>query len=266
VSTPFATRRGLMISALCAATFLSANFAAGQAYADGDEPMLTITGELTYRQRIALPSQAVAFVEVRAQGVDDTAQPVAQTSIDLAGKQVPIAFSIELPRVHLENGTAYQLGGGILVDGQVNWRVIDPVSIETSAEDFNAGMLMMAQQHNETPQATETQGKEALAGEWHIVKIGDDTIGPDANATLNFAADGFSGRLCNSFRGDYTVDGTTISFGQTAATLMACPDPLGRQEQALFKAFESAASFKIAEDGNLNLVDDKDQILVSAQR
>ena len=266
MSTPIATRRGLMMTALCAATFLSANFAAGQAYADGDEPMLTITGELTYRQRIALPPQAVAFVEVRAQGADDTVPPVAQTSIDLAGRQVPVAFSIELPRVHLENGTAYQLGGRILVDGQVNWRVIDPVSIETSAEDFNAGMLMMTQQPNEEPQATESQGKESLAGEWRIIKIGNDTIDADANATLNFAADGFSGRLCNSFRGDYMVDGTTISFGQTAATLMACPDPLGRQEQALFKAFESAASFKIAEDGNLNLVDDKDQILVSAQR
>ena len=266
MSTSFATRRGLIMTTLCAATFLSAGLAAGQAYADGDEPMLTITGELTYRQRIALPPQAVAFVEVRTQGADVAAPPVAQTSIDLAGRQVPVAFSIELPRAHLENGTAYQLGGGVRVDGQTNWRVIEPVSIETSAEDFDAGMLMMTQQQNEEQQAIETLGKEALSGEWHIVKVGDDMIGTDAKATLNFAADGFSGRLCNSFRGDYTVDGTTISFGQTAATLMACPDPLGRQEQALFKAFESAASFKISEDGNLNLVDDKDQILVSAQR
>lgn len=268
MSRPIATRRGFMFAALYASGLCAtALLAAGQAFADGDEPMLTVTGELTYRQRIALPPQAVAFVEIRATGDADTAQAVAQSSIDPGGRQVPVAFSIELPRAHLESGTSYQLTGGILVDGQTIWRVVDPVSIEVSTEHFDAGTLMMSQQQqNDEPQATETVGKEALAGEWRIIRVGDDTLGAEANATLNFDADGFSGRLCNSFRGDYTVDGTTISFGQTAATLMACPDPLGRQEQALFSAFESAASFKITEDGALNLLDNDDEILVSARR
>lgn len=268
MSRPTATRRGFMFatfyaSGLCAAAFL----AAGQAHADGDEPMLTVTGELSYRQRIALPPQAVAFVEIRASDAAETTQPVAQNHIKLGGRQVPVAFSLELPRAHLEDGTSYLLTGGILVGDQVNWRIAEPVRIKTSEADFDTGMLMLSQQEIEEPQAAEPAGQDALVGEWRIVKVGNDTLDAEANATLNFTADGaFSGRLCNSFRGSYTINDATISFGQAAATLMACPDPLASQERALFSAFESAASFNITESGNLNLVDDKGQMLISAQR
>lgn len=262
MSRSTATRRGFILSALCGATFLTAGLAAGNAHADGEEQMLTITGELSYRQRIALPPDAVAFVEIRADGMDAAAPAVAQTLMKLEGKQVPVTFSLEVPQAHLESGVAYLLGGGIRVDDQVNWRVAEPVRITTAAPHFNAGVLMMAQQ-----QVAEPVGQKNLAGEWRIVKVGDETLAGDANASLVFDADGaFSGRLCNSFRGTYSVDGTAISFGQTAATLMACPDPLGRQEHALFTAFESAASFEIAADGTLRLLDDKGQTLVSARR
>lgn len=262
MSRSIATRRGFILSTFCGAAFLTTGLAAGNAHADGEEPMLTITGELSYRQRIALPPEAIAFVEIRADGMDAAAPAVAQTRIELDGKQVPVPFSLELPQAHLESGVTYLLGGGILVDDQINWRVAEPVRITTAAPLFNAGMLMMAQQ-----EVAEPVRQEDLVGEWHIVKVGDETLAGDVNASLDFGTDGaFSGRLCNSFRGSYSVDGTAISFGQAAATLMACPDPLGRQERVLFSAFESAVSFEIAEDGQLRLLDDKGQTLVSARR
>lgn len=258
-----ATRRGLILTALCAATFI----AVGNAHADGDEPMLNVSGELSYRQRIALPPNAVAFVEIRESNADSETPAVAQTRIELDGRQVPVSFSLELPRAHLEDGASYLLSGGILVDDQVNWRIVEPVSIDTSASHFDAGILMLSQQEIEEPQPTEATGQEAMIGEWRILELGKDTLDTETNATLVFTADGtFSGRLCNSFSGSYTVNDATISFGQAAATLMACPEPQASQERTLFTAFESASAYRIGEDGMLALLDDKGQILLSAQR
>lgn len=256
-------RRCFMLTTICATGLAMASLA----HADGEEPMLTITGELSYFQRIALPSQAIAFVGITPDGATDETPATAETRIELGGRQVPIAFSLELPRAHMEAGTSYQLSGGVLVDGQVQWRT-EPVAIDVSKPRFDTGMLLMSQQQaEEEPAAEQPAGQEALAGEWRIVKIGEDAPAADANATLGFDSDGaFFGRLCNSFRGSYTVDGATISFGPAAATLMACPDPLAQQERQLFSAFESAATFQLGEDGKLALLDNEGRVVVSAQR
>ncbi len=260
MSKPIATRRGFMLATIAAAGLL----AAGPAHADGNEPMLTITGELSYLQRIALPPQAVAFVEVRPDGAPDDTPATAGTRMELGGRQVPVAFRLELPRAHLEAARNYSLGGGILVDGQVRWRA-EPVALDTSGASFDAGTLLMSPREAGPPAAAD--GRQALAGEWRIVKVGEHTLGPDANATIGFDADGsFSGRLCNAYRGSYTLDGETIAFGQAAATLMACPEPQGSQERALFSAFESAATYRVAEDGTLALLDGDGRTLMTAKR
>lgn len=256
------SRRVFMLTTICAAGLL----AAGPAHADGNEPMLTIAGELSYLPRIALPPQAVAFVRISPEGATDDTSATAETRIELDGRQVPVAFSLELPRAHIEDGTSYQLSGGILIDGQARWRT-GPVAIDVSAPHFDAGTLMMSQQQEDQQPAAEPAGQEALAGEWRIVRVGQHMLGDDAGATISFDAEGaFSGRLCNSYRGSYIVEGATISLGQAAATLMACPEPQASQERALFSAFESASTYRIGEDGTLALLDNEGQTLMSAQR
>lgn len=266
MSRLIASRRAFMMAILCATGLGATGLLVARAHADGNEPMLSVTGELSYLQRIALPPDAVAFVELRQIDVADDAPATAQARIELGGKQVPIPFLLEAPRAHLQPGASYQLSGGVLVDGDVRWRA-GPVAVDVSAADFDAGTLMMSQQPADEEPAAAATGQEALVGDWRIVRIGDDTLGGDVNAVLAFDDQGgFSGRLCNSFRGGYTVDGSTISFGQAAATLMACPEPLARQERELFAAFESAATFRIGDDGTLALLDDEGRALASAQR
>lgn len=260
MSRPIATRRGFMLATIAAAGLL----AAGYAHADGDEPMLTITGELSYLQRIALPQDAVAFVEIRPDDTLDDVPATAGTQIELNGRQVPVAFSLELPRAHLDDEKTYHLRGGIMVDGQMRWRT-DPLPVDVSGASFDAGTLQMSPHEVEPPAAAD--GQQALAGEWRIVKVGEHTLAADANATVGFDADGsFSGRLCNAYRGSYTLDGKAIAFGRAAATLMACPEPQASQEQALFAAFESAATYRVAEDGTLALLDGDGKTLMTARR
>jgi uncharacterized lipoprotein YbaY len=142
-----ATRRRLMLAALGVAAALPA-------LADGNEPMLTIRGELTYLQRIALPGDAVATVEMKPAGAADDASATAGTRIALEGRQVPVAFSLEVPRAHLDAGTAYVLHGAIEVDSRPRW-LSGPVEVDTAAASVDVGTIRLSQQQEEPATADE---------------------------------------------------------------------------------------------------------------
>jgi uncharacterized lipoprotein YbaY len=110
--------------------------------------MLTIRGELTYLQRIALPGDAVATVEMKPAGAADDASATAGTRIALEGRQVPVAFSLEVPRAHLDAGTAYVLHGAIEVDSRPRW-LSGPVEVDTAAASVDVGTIRLSQQQEE---------------------------------------------------------------------------------------------------------------------
>ena len=233
------------------------------ALADGTEPVLTISGELTYLQRIALPDDAVAVVEMKPGDAADGDAATAATRIPLEGRQVPVAFALEVPRAHIEAGTAYVLRGGIEVDSQLRW-LSDPVAIDTAGRAVDVGTITLSLREA-APAAVD--GKDFLPGEWRIEEVGGRKVGEDIAATIAFAGDGtFSGRLCNSYRGAYTLDGASIDFGRPAATLMACPEPQATHEAALFDAFEKARSWRASEEGMLAILDGDGRTLVRAGR
>ncbi len=92
-----------------------------------------------------------------------------------------------------------------------------------------------------------------------------DELG-DTPPTASFAdvsVSGFGG--CNSFGGDYEVDGDQITFGQLASTLMACPEPQMSIETEYLAALQSATTWSI--DGSklsLGNADGEEVLLYSA--
>ena len=251
-----ATRRRFTLASLSLATIL----AALPALADGEEPMLTIKGEMTYLQRIALPDDAVAIVELKPDDAQDGDSVTAETRIALEGRQVPVAFTLDVLRAHMESGKNYVLRGGIQVDSQMRW-LSDPVTIDTAERTVDAGTIRLSPYEGPPPFGID--GKEFITGEWRIEEVGGQQVREDIAATIAFAEDGtFSGRLCNSYRGAFKLDGTSISFGRPAATLMACPEPQATHEWALFNAFEKAKSWRPGKDGMLAILDENGRTLV----
>jgi heat shock protein HslJ len=51
---------------------------------------------------------------------------------------------------------------------------------------------------------------------------------------------------CNSFGGDYTIEGETITFSAINSTLMACADPIMQQESAVLGALVDTVNFKVS--------------------
>jgi putative lipoprotein len=98
--------------------------------ADAEER--TIQGEITYRERIALPPQAVVTVELADVSLADAAASVAKQEINAPG-QVPIKFAITFDSAAIRPEAIYALQARITVDNQL-WftnderHEIDPLS------------------------------------------------------------------------------------------------------------------------------------------
>lgn len=77
----------------------------------------------------------------------------------------------------------------------------------------------------------------------------------------------FSGSTgCNRVQGGYEVEGTDFRFGEgLAATRMACPQPLMKQETAIFKALQRVTGYRYVPD-RLELTDDRDETVLGFTR
>jgi putative lipoprotein len=79
-----------------------------------------VTGTVTYRERIALPANAVVQVSLQnASRADTTATVLGEQSIDMAGRQVPIPFEIAYDPANIDLRMTYTVRARITVDGQL---------------------------------------------------------------------------------------------------------------------------------------------------
>jgi heat shock protein HslJ/uncharacterized lipoprotein YbaY len=109
---------------------------------------LPITGALAYRERIALPPDSVAVVELREAAAS---APLAVQRTVLAGKQVPIPFALAVRRADLIAGKTYSVRGSIERGGEVAWlSAAMPVDPQQAAVDL--GMLTLLAVRGESPQ------------------------------------------------------------------------------------------------------------------
>jgi len=95
----------------------------------------------------------------------------------------------------------------------------------------------------------------SLTGTWKLVSYGDPVNPTPAAAEVDtsviFDKKGtISGNVgCNSFGGNYKVDGNSITFEPISSTLMMCEDPaIGDQETAVLNTLAETVTYAI--DGN----------------
>ena len=115
-----------------------AGCAGGQAVTS---PTLSIKGTLTYRERIALPPDSVAVVELRDSSSADVAV-ITEQRIALAGKQVPVPFELSVERAALSAGQHYAVRGAILQGAHAHWASA-PIAIDPAQPAIDLGMLNM---------------------------------------------------------------------------------------------------------------------------
>jgi heat shock protein HslJ len=96
---------------------------------------------------------------------------------------------------------------------------------------------------------------DTVIGQWDVVGIADssgtlappvDGTSPTANIT-DTEINGSSG--CNTYMGAAAIDGSSVSFGPLAGTLMACADAAMEQESAFVTLLQTVDSWEATAEG-----------------
>lgn len=204
------------------AVIVSACAGGAGGHANGGDKGSSLSGELVYRQRIALSPEAV--IDVRLVDVDQ-GTVVAQQEIHPEGKQVPIPFRLEYATVDFMTEHQHRLLATVRDGaGRVRWAADTPISVFDSGRDGGIRVRL----------AQATFDDDALVGtQWRLLRIehADGSINwASAKQTSNitFNSDGRVGghAACNGFFASYELgESSELQLGHAGATLMACPQP-----------------------------------------
>ncbi|MCC5887244.1 MAG: META domain-containing protein [Gammaproteobacteria bacterium] len=111
---------------------------------EGGPQAIAIRGELSYLPRVALPPDAVAVVELRA-GPAPSGEVIAERRLPLNGRQVPVAFELEVDPAALRPGRVHVFRGFLRSNGDLDW-VSEPLAIDTAAAVHRLGTLLLERQ------------------------------------------------------------------------------------------------------------------------
>lgn len=107
------------------------------------EEALVVTGSVFYRDKSALPPQAmVSVILADASEVGVPAKMLSQVIFPAAGKQVPINFSLPYAKVQVENAKRIIIGARIEVDGGVTYHTNRVFEAVTNDKTSGVNILM----------------------------------------------------------------------------------------------------------------------------
>lgn len=117
---------------------------------------------------------------------------------------------------------------------------------------------------------TMTQTTDSLTGtNWRVEDIDGGGVIDRSPATVQFPEPGrvAGNSSCNRYMGGYEQDGASLTFGNLAGTMMACPEPLMAQEQRFYQAMNQVTGWRIDPQTDLlHLVNEAGDTMVRASR
>jgi putative lipoprotein len=228
------------------------------------ETTVTFTGEVTYRERIALPDNA----ELRVTLVSlSDGEPVVGASATLAAPgQVPLQFALDVRSEVLEDDGEYGLHAEILSGGAVLFHNPVPVPVDVPAP--LPVLIIVNFAPRDAAPAEPPPGELDVSATlfdtiWQVRDIGGADIIQTTLPTLSIAPDRRAGGngSCNNYFTEANFDGPALSFGPVAGTRMACAPEVMAQEAAFFAALSKTAGYRIDAQRLYLLDSDGDQLV-----
>jgi heat shock protein HslJ len=156
-----------------------------------------------------------------------------------------------------------QIEGFDYVEGSEYELIVREEKIENPPADAPNFKWVLVEVVSQTPvQAAPTPaGEPPSAGQiytldWYLNSSGEQTaVLPQTEITAEFMGDQVAGSSgCNRYTASITVNENYIEVGPIASTMMACPEPIMKQEQEYLQRLQNAVSF-IELDGVLTIAD-----------
>lgn len=216
---------------------------------------LTLGGEVTYHERIALPpgaSLSIQLVDLAA----PTAPRIAAKAALASPGEVPLAFNLNFDDTILVDGASYGIVAEISgEDGAIWFRNPEPYAVDPRAP---AGPILVVVGFTGQTEAT-THAMPApptiLDVTWLASTIGGNPVASSVQSSLSIAADMRAGGRggCNSWFAQAELGpefgGGTLVFSAVAATRMACQSEAATtQETAWFAALAATRLYRLEGD------------------
>lgn len=219
---------------------------------------ISLSGEVTYRERIALPPDArlaVALVSLpegrRIVG--------AESAIDKGS--VPLRFTLNLRSSVVAPGGLYGLIAEIRSGGRILFRNDQPVPVDITAPSPTLIVVNFSPQPLPQPPEIVVPPLEPprplLDIVWTVTSIGGEPVPAGERLTFSIAADqrvGGSGGCNNYFTEASFEEDTRLAFGPVAGTRMACEPAVMALESRFFAALAATRGYELSGD-SLRLLD-----------
>ena len=213
-----------------------------------------VRGTATYRERIALPENAV--LEVRLEDVskaDVAAVVIGRTVVERPGNP-PFAFEIAYDASRIDPRHRYTVRARILVAGRLMFTTDQHYPVLTSGRGNEVDLLL--RRVGSPGQA----GDEPLENTyWKLTRLGETPVRAvpnqrEAHFILHRPDRRVSGSGgCNRVAGGYELEGDRLTFGRMAVTMMACAEG-AETERAFLAALQQVRRAKITQQ-RLELLD-----------
>lgn len=211
---------------------------------------ITFTGEVTYRERVALPPGAELRITLVAQ---PGARPIVGATADIAGRaNVPLQFALDVRSSVIKPGGDYGLLAEIRSEGRTLFRSQQPIPVDAAAP---AHALILVTLSPDPPPAAAgailppiDTADPLLNTVWTVTSIGGEPTLAGSKVTFSIAADyragGNSG--CNNYFTEAGFTGPPLTFGPIAGTRIACAPDIMAQETRFFAALGATAGYELA--------------------
>jgi putative lipoprotein len=255
-------------AALLMAVFLALPFAGSAQNLPAQDAAGVVTGTATYRERMAMPKNAVfeARLEDRSK-LDAPAEVIGKAVMQNPGNP-PYHFSISYdPRRIVDNHTyvvraTIQIGDRLAFTSDASY----PVITRGNGKQVNI-LLKSAGGHAERVASGGARRGASLENtNWNLTRLADKDVAPSDGERIPYifldpSGDRLSGSGgCNRLSGTYRLDRQTIRFGPTGLTMMACPSGMDR-EKDFMEALGETRKWKI-QANELEFYDEDSKLLL----
>ncbi|MDV7142806.1 YbaY family lipoprotein [Tropicimonas sp. TH_r6] len=208
----------------------------------------TLSGTVTYLQRIAMPPDAVLTVEVQdVSRADAPAEVIAHQTIASPGNP-PYAFAFDFDPETIDPAHSYSMRATMHQDGKLLMTTDQAYPVLTRGAGDSVEMVM--KMVSESDQAAKPDSP-MVNTYWKLLTLKGEAVpvakeGREAHLILRNDGN-FSATVgCNQINGGYDITGADLGFTPGPMTMMACIPPFDRFEQDLVETLGTAAGFGIS--------------------
>ena len=224
------------------------------------DPMASIIGIATYRERMALPADARFEATLEdVSRADAPSQVVARAEVQPVA-QPPISFKISYKASELIPGHRYSIRGKITRAGQLLFTTTQHYEVPPPGGTV---ALELVRAGNSFGTAASAELENTY---WKLMSLGEVKVLADAQREPHFILHPAEHRLsgsagCNRITGGYSLSGDRLTFTGVARTMMACPEGM-QYEQAFHETLINSKQWMI-EGERLMLSDETGTVLAT---